>query len=604
MLRKSDAPTAVDLFCGAGGLSLGLRDAGFAVLMGIDSDPEAVETHRSLFPGISAQWDLSDPEVVDRVARIVRDGRVSLVAGGPPCQPFSSAGKALMRHLVKTGRRAASDERRELWQSFVSIVEKSKPPAVLIENVPEMALEPTMAILRAMVHRLEVAGYRVYTRLIETWRYGVPQFRTRLFVAAVRDGHSFDWPAESDVRVTVANAIDDLPEVEGGDRPDGGAAGWWPYAGPRTAFQNHARSSVPKELHGRVYDHITRPVREDDRQVFVQMDSKTRYTDIPPELRRYRDDIFTDKYKRLDSHDLSRTITAHISKDGYWYIHPTQPRTLTVREAARLQTFGDDVRFAGPPSSAFRQIGNAVPPLMGEHLGRAIAGALANRRPQRGCVTTQQMSAMLSGWFEALSNLRVPWLRAETRWLVILGELLMDRVRGEHVALAWPGISRLRTPSRTMECADDLREMASCLGRRSAADAAIETAEHASANPSVLASIDGIAGLPHVDSATAALAAWVVPGRELPPVAVSAPVLRVVARVVGERVDHRNRASDGRIATARLISAGAGSRESYLALVELGRSLCRPQEPLCRECPMAKVCITGSASLRRQPSLF
>ena len=92
----------------------------------------------------------------------------------------------------------------------------------------------------------------------------------------------------------------------------------------------------------------------------------TRYSDLAPELKRYRDDIFDDKYKRLDANDVSRTITAHIAKDGYWYIHPWQDRTLTVREAARLQTFPDHVRFAGPPSAAFRQIGNAVPPLLAE----------------------------------------------------------------------------------------------------------------------------------------------------------------------------------------------------------------------------------------------
>ena len=122
----------------------------------------------------------------------------------------------------------------------------------------------------------------------------------------------------------------------------------------------------------RVYDHITRPVREDDERAFELMDPKTRYSDLPADMRRYRDDIFDDKYKRLDENDLSRTITAHIAKDGYWYIHPRQNRTLTVREAARLQTFPDRFRFAGPPSAAFRQIGNAVPPLVGERLGRAL----------------------------------------------------------------------------------------------------------------------------------------------------------------------------------------------------------------------------------------
>ena len=177
--------------------------------------------------------------------------------------------------------------------------------------------------------------------------------------------------------MTVWNAIGDLPPVEGGWRPEGGADGWTPYeAAPTNAFQRRMREGMDGDDADRVYDHITRPVREDDKVAFEQMDSKTRYSDLPEHLRRYRDDIFDDKYKRLDENGLSRTITAHIAKDGYWYIHPRENRTLTVREAARLQTFPDRYRFAGPPSAAFRQIGNAVPPFVGEQLGVAVRGSL------------------------------------------------------------------------------------------------------------------------------------------------------------------------------------------------------------------------------------
>jgi DNA (cytosine-5)-methyltransferase 1 len=140
---------------------------------------------------------------------------------------------------------------------------------------------------------------------------------------------------------------------------------------------------------------MTRPVREDDRQAFELMTPTTLYSDLPEHLKRYRSDTFNDKYKRLAWDDLSRTITAHIAKDGYWYIHPAEHRTLTVREAARIQTFPDSFRFAGTRSDAFRQIGNAVPPL----LGRVVAESIRPDATRRSAVSDLTvMRARLAAW--------------------------------------------------------------------------------------------------------------------------------------------------------------------------------------------------------------
>ena len=221
-----------------------------------------------------------------------------------------------------------------------------------MENVPDMALDRSMVILRTMIERLEALGYSVEERVLDTSRFGVPQFRHRLILVALANRTEFRWPTEHDERITVENAIGDLPPVEGGWRPENGlgndpvATGFVAYDVPVTAFQRRARIGVPEIDTHRVFDHITRPVREDDAIAFSQMSHETKYSDLNPELKRYRDDIFDDKYKRLDPNDVSRTITAHIAKDGYWYIHPYQDRTLTVREAARLQTFPDWFRFA------------------------------------------------------------------------------------------------------------------------------------------------------------------------------------------------------------------------------------------------------------------
>ena len=197
-----------------------------------------------------------------------------------------------------------------------------------------------------------------------------------------RQDAQFTWPAPSHrTRVTVGTRSATFPtwRVAGAQKaaPTAGQT----YDGPKNAFQRRCATAMEGDDANRVHDHITRPVREDDKIAFELMDAKTRYSDLPEELRRYRADIFDDKYKRLDENGLSRTITAHIAKDGYWYIHPRDNRTLTVREAARLQTFPDRYRFAGPPSAAFRQIGNAVPPFLGEQLGLAIRDSLDEPRP-------------------------------------------------------------------------------------------------------------------------------------------------------------------------------------------------------------------------------
>ena len=129
------------------------------------------------------------------------------------------------------------------------------------------------------------------------------------------------------------NAIGDMPEVDGGWRPEGGARGWIPYGGPSTSFQRRMREGVDEADRDKLFDHITRPVRETTLSV-RRMDATTKYSDLPDDVKRYRDDIFDDKYKRLNEDDLSRTITAHIGKDGYWYIHPRQNRPDRTRSGA------------------------------------------------------------------------------------------------------------------------------------------------------------------------------------------------------------------------------------------------------------------------------
>lgn len=591
-LLRAESPgtmLAADLFSGAGGLSLGLHHAGVEVVLGVDHYPEAVKTHAHHFPGLSVDWDLSDPDRIAEVARLMRECGISVLAGGPPCQPFSKAGRSGIRHLVRNGQRESHDQRRDLWRSFMEVVDLARPEAVLMENVPDMALDPEMFILRSMVEEFEGLGYSVEVRVVDSWRYGVPQFRQRLIVVALAQGVRFRWPAESDHRVTVWNAIGDLPPVEGGWRPDGGEYGWAAYEAPRTAFQRMMRDGVPVDDKGKVFDHITRPVRADDAEAFALMGPDTKYSELPEQFKRYRDDIFDDKYKRLDENDVSRTITAHIAKDGYWYIHPRQGRTITVREAARIQTFPDWYRFNGAPSAAFKQIGNAVPPLLGRHLARSILASLAEGAKRS--YSTRDVAGLMSTWFTAREKLALPWLRGN-RWQVIQAGVLLERLTTSMLPQAWAVVeSAMTTPEQTLDNADVLRTVGRLVGRSAKAELVISLARIMSDEPDL--PDEELAKLPGVTQTTAALAVLVAGLSEEEPVTSGAGISRVAARFTGTSSDIHNKFTDGRLAIARMIGYGRTARSAQLGLIELAAAVCLPDRPRCGECPLERNCLTA-----------
>ena len=516
---------------------------------------------------------MSDPNNIAEIAQLIRESGIQLLAGGPPCQPFSKAGRSKIRHRVQHALREPHDERRDLWRSFLEVVQLSTPAAVIMENVPDMALDREMFILRSIVEELEQLGYSVEERVVETRHYGVPQFRQRLILVALRNNLQFSWPVQQPDRVNVWNAIGDLPEVEGGWRPCGGAEGWAEYGEPVTTFQKDMRRDVPVDDVHKVFDHITRPVRDDDRKAFKYMTSSMRYSELETHHKRYREDIFEDKYKRLDENGLSRTITAHIAKDGYWYIHPRQDRTLTVREAARLQTFPDTYRFAGPPSTAFRQIGNAVPPRLGEALGRAVIQSLD--AGQTAPLTSKETARILAEWFRSgRSTEAVPWLKAESRWHAVAAELILERASSVQIRTIWKHLQHTAVPARSpgrKEQPDLTKVLALVSGTNREARGAelMELATHLAKHPDALSgpTIDH-RKLPGVTEATADLASLVIseePGGVDEPVLVTRGVLRVARRFQGGQIDHQNRLTDGRMAVARMIGFDENSRDAHKA---------------------------------------
>lgn len=570
-------PVAVDLFCGAGGLSLGMDAAGCTVALAVDTDERALETHRANFASRALAFDMGDPDRVEDLIELLSVVEIDILAGGPPCQPFSRAGRSKIRSLVAEGVRPAEDNRRELWRAFAQVAVEVRPRAVLMENVPDMALGDDGLVVRTMTSLLEDAGYEVDYRLLDAWRYGVPQHRQRLILVAVRDGTGFEWPNEVKP-VTIGDAIGDLPRLGEGT---GGRE--MPYEEPRTPFQKRARIGMTGKRREVVWDHMTRAVRDDDREAFELMDTGTTYSDLPERLRRYRSDIFNDKYNRLGWDELSRSITAHIAKDGYWYIHPDEPRTLTVREAARIQTFPDRFRFAGSRSHAFAQIGNAVPPELARRVTVAVLSALEHEVEGGGELVTPPSTRrrvfrhQLSDWLDCDWGL---WLRIGDPWSVLVSTICGRRGAGDELAAlvlqecSEPGplsAAAKRRLGRSLNQRDRLR-----LASVSAAGRAVAThgwdAE----------AWENDAGI------GPAAARWVrAVGLGEGDLIASTGVTRVASRF-----DHGNddcKGVDARLLVAQLIGSGDESVVVTAAMAALAERSCRP-EPDCDQCPLAGEC--------------
>ncbi|WP_067963702.1 DNA cytosine methyltransferase [Nocardiopsis trehalosi] len=580
---------AVDLFSGAGGLSLGLERAGWTVAAAVDFDERALQTHAANFSGMSLRMDLGNPDERDRLVEMLAPAEIDLVAGGPPCQPFSRAGRSKIRSLVEHHGRDPHDRRKELWSAYLDVVKRLRPRAVLMENVPDMGLGDDFFVVRTIEEQLEGLGYATQVRLVDAWKYGVPQHRKRLILLARNDVERFSWRQEldHDKRTTLRDAIGDLPVLPVVPTERVGQREL-PYREPSqlSKFARDMRKRAPRDL---VWDHMTRRVRKDDAKIFASMNSRTLYSEIDPELQRYKADHFTDKYKKLDWADLSRSITAHIAKDGYWYIHPDQdqPRTLTVREAARVQTFPDRFRFAGTRSDAFRQIGNAVPPLLGEAAAEALlpvgdeksseGGLQPHWRMVRRDLTTwaegrresedwyqlpgPQMSGLQAAVVAVLSGTRLPPARLAEMVEVVRGRTSLSRATFEALTAT--------APSHT-------------------AKARVARLEVGVGESGVWCDEEKVREQLELKPAEATIYRLLV-GEDL--LWVGQGALRVAARLHGSDSDRTNRLSDGRVDLVKLVGAGEDAPLRMAALRLIGNSFCRSKEPFCEVCPLSRYCV-------------
>ena len=590
-LETVPRPWAIDLFAGAGGLSLGLSQAGFSVVAAADRDSRSLETHSHNIGGLAWSGDLTNPEEFISQLTCWGMGNVDLVAGGPPCQPFSHAGTPKIANLVKKGARPSKDSRANLWGSFLTVIDHLDAKAVLIENVPGFASIQSGHTLTTLLSELEERGYWTDVRVLQSWHYGVPQLRKRLFVVGLREGHLFQWPSPSESKPTVRQAIGDLPVVEGGQRVE-----TLPYESKALSrFARRMRKALDESELRIIRDHVTRFVRDDDAEIFAGMKPGQTYKDVPDHLRRYRSDVFSDKYNRLTWEGLSRTITAHIAKDGYWYIHPDQDRTLSIREAARIQTFPDSFRFAGSPSNRYQQIGNAVPPLLAENVGVSLHRALETKvvRDSDPKYSGTSVREQLMGWHRKSKRTFV-WRCESNPWHILLAEICLRRTQAKQVADNLPSlISVAPTPSDLLQHQEEARRVLSHLGILGRADDLIKLAsrlieEYDGAVPESYGDLKNLPGVgDYIASAVLCFAF------HQPTTLIDTNTKRIVRRLSGRQ---KMAPWEQRLMLHRLAQPGVADADWNYALLDLGAKVCKPNRPNCEVCPINSNCSTGRVS--------
>ena len=369
-------PAVLDIFCGAGGMSLGFQQAGCNILGGIDQERYAIQTHHKNFPKCQLKIDPVDIRELTDLSKLgFRPGEIDILIGGPPCQVFSRVGLGKMRNHLNID--IDKDPRNFLYKDYVRFVRFYKPLFFVMENVDNLANKKE--VLNVICNAFSDVGYKVDFRIFDSSIFGVPQRRARLFIVGVRK--DLKWvpifPRKySRPIVSVGEAISDLPKLEPFAMPLKAKS-----SGPRqvdrplnyktppiTSYQKKMRRNCDDE----VLNHLCRAHNYEDLKIFKMLKQGEKYRDLPEEVMRYRSDIFDDKYKRLIWEQPSWTLTAHMRKDCLAYIHPLQNRSISVREAARLQSFPDRFIFHAPMTRMFQLVGNSVPPLLAEAIAKPI----------------------------------------------------------------------------------------------------------------------------------------------------------------------------------------------------------------------------------------
>jgi DNA (cytosine-5)-methyltransferase 1 len=401
----------IDLFAGAGGLSEGFISIGFNPIAHVEMNYDACQTlkTRAVYHYLNKKGELSEYkkylrgeiskedlyilapeavlksvihqtmsvenmpalfELIDEVKKEQEINQIDLIVGGPPCQAYSLVGRAVKNDNM------VGDPRNYLYKLYIEVLKKYTPTLFIFENVPGLLTANRGKYFEDMKKAFKNAGYTIDYATLNAKNFGVLQERRRIILIGWKKELGYKYPTfqEKTFPYKVADLLSDLPSIQAGEE--------------NNSYKTENINPYLKVFGIRKDDdvltwHIARPHNERDRKIYKKaIDSwfkekkRIKYTDLPQELCTHKNrTAFLDRYKVVASNmPTCHTMLAHISKDGHYFIHPDieQARSITVREAARIQSFPDDFYFEGSRTAVFTQVGNAVPPLMAKGIAKEI----------------------------------------------------------------------------------------------------------------------------------------------------------------------------------------------------------------------------------------
>ncbi|GIO21129.1 restriction endonuclease subunit M [Oceanobacillus oncorhynchi subsp. incaldanensis] len=407
----------IDLFSGGGGLTEGFKQQGYNIMCHVEMDKDACDSLRTreayyYLKGINQlniyasylngnitkeefyrnipdnhlskvlNYQISQnelPNIMEKINELVADSQIDGIIGGPPCQAYSTIGRP------RNDRIKEKDERVYLYKYYSQFLEEYAPNFFIFENVKGLLSYKDISkekLLPKIMEEFQSKGYNVEYKILNSLEYGIPQKRERLFIFGIKNelGIEAQYFFENlltykEPSISIKDLFYDLPIMNAGE-----VINEYSEREPVLFVKNNLRC-----LEDCLSQNISRPNNKRDKAIYkLVVEAKNsgriiKYNELPNSLKTHKNEKhFLDRFKCLNENEQSHTLVAHISKDGHYYIHPDfkQNRSITVREAARIQTFPDDYHFENSRTSAFKQIGNAVPVYLSNKIAKTINNIL------------------------------------------------------------------------------------------------------------------------------------------------------------------------------------------------------------------------------------